>query len=278
MENNWKYSVCDNPSSVNFGTSLDYVSSDEVVNSPIDIFYKQQKEIIRFCTPDFMNDHPTLAPLMLVGLVSNVETYFRGVFAHSIKLCPVARKKVGSKAMNLSSVYFGYDFIELSAFENHSMSDYQVISKNLKAIFNINVDHSSSSIKAPLFEFQKLCELRHSIVHCNGIVNSKNAIELDLPASKDHYQVKLSFSEIQNAALICKSLICACNIELFDKMVNRWAFEWRLLPDYNHNNRLDSFKKIWETFISDIDLQNNNIPNPSTVIKTKNKVEKEFNL
>lgn len=278
MDKDWKYSVCDTPSSVNFGTSLDYVNCNEVSNSPIDIFYKQQKEIIRFCTPDFMENNPTLAPLMFVGLVSNVESYFRGVFAHCIKLCPIARKKVSTKAMNLSSLYFGYDFIELSAFENQSMSDYQVISKNAKAIFDINVNTSISSINSPLLEYQKLCELRHSIVHSNGLINSKNAIELDLPPTKNHYHVQLSFAEIQNAALICTSLICASNIEFFDKMVNRWAFEWRLLPEFNHSNRLDSFKKIWEIFISEIDSTNNSISKPSTIIKTKNKVEKEFNL
>ena len=278
MDRDWKYSVCDTPSSVNFGTSLDYVSSNVVSNSPIDIFYKQQKEIIRFCTPNFMENNPTIAPLMLVGLVSNVESYFRGVFAHCIKLCPIARKKVSNKAMNLSSIYFGYDFIELSAFENQSMSDTQVISKNSKAIFDIDVNNPSSSIKSPLLEFQKLCELRHSIVHSNGLINSKNAIELDLPSTKSHYQVQLSFAEIQNAALICTSLICASNIEFFDKMVNRWAFEWRLLPEYDHSERLESFKEIWGIFISEIDSANNSISKPRTLIKTKNKIEKELNL
>lgn len=278
MSSGWKNSICNSPSSVNFGGALNYVVTGGANSSPIDMFYNQQQKILSFCTPDFMTNNPTIAPLMLVGLVSNVESYYRGIFAHCIKICPIARKNSSTRAMNLSSIYFGYDFIELSAFENLSMSDPQVIIKNTKAVFNIEINSNSSSIKPPLLEFQKICELRHSIVHCNGIINSKNAVELDLPSNNNHYQVKLTFSEIQNAALICTSLVCASNIEFFEQMVNRWAIHWRQLPDYAPNENLEKFKKIWNTFISEIDLQNNNISNPSTLLKAKNKIEKEFNL
>lgn len=278
MTSDWKNSVCNTPSSVNFGSALNYVVSEGVNISPIDMFYNQQHKILSFCTPEFMNNNPTISPLMLVGLVSNVESYFRVIFAHCIKLCPLARKSSGNKPMNLSSIYFGYDFIELSAFENLSLSDSQVIIKNTKSIFNIDINNNSSTIKPALLEFQKLCELRHSIVHCNGIVNSKNAIELDLPPNSNHYNVKLAFAEIQNAAFICTSLVCASNIEFFEQMVYRWAFQWRQLPDYIPDNNHINFKKIWFTFISQIDTDNNSITNPSTLIKTKNKIEKEFNL
>lgn len=278
MQNTWKNRVCNTPISVNFGGALNYVENAISTCSPIDMFYNQQQKILSFCTPEFMINNPTLSPLMLVGLVSNVESYYRVIFAHCIKMCPIARKNASSKAMNLSSIYFGYDFIELSAFENQSMSDSQVIIKNIKAIFNIDINNNSSPIKPPLLEFQKLCELRHSIAHCNGIINSKNAIELDLPSNNNHYQVKLTFSEIQNAALICTSLVCASNIEFFEQMVNRWAINWRQLPDFDPKNSYKNFKLIWNTFISEIDSQNNNLSDPSTMIKTKNKVEKEFNL
>lgn len=278
MSNDWKNSICSPASSVNFGLPTDYVGINEINSSPIDTFYAQQQQILTFCTPNFMIGNPTLAPLLLVGLVSNVETYFRAIFAHTIKICPIARKESSKKAMNLSSIYFGYDFIELSAFENQSMSDSQVIIKNIKTIFDININNNSCSIKPPLLEFQKICELRHSIVHSNGIINSKNAIELELPANANHYNVKLSFSEIQNAALICTSLICASNIAFFEQIVNRWAIKWRLFPEYESNSNLNKFKEIWKTFMSENDLQNNNISNPSTMIKTKNKIEKEYNL
>jgi hypothetical protein len=278
MSADWKNSICNTPSSVNFGIPLDYVGINGENSSPIDLFYSQQQKILAFCTPSFMTNNSSLSPLMLVGLVSNVESYFRGIFAHSIRLCPLARKNSSSKAMNLSSIYFGYDFLELSAFENQSLSDSQMIIKNIRVLFDIDINKNTSSISPPLMEYQKLCELRHSIVHCNGIINSKNAIELDLPPNRNHYQVDISFSELQNSALICTSLVRACNIEFFEKMITRWAIQWRLLPEYDSNNNLKKIKKIWNTFISEFDLQNNNISNPSTLLKTKNKIEKEFNL
>lgn len=278
MSSDWKNSICNTPASVSFGNSLSYVGVSGALTSPIDMFYVQQQLILTHSSPQYMTDNPTIGPLMLVGLVSNVESYFRNVFAHSIKLCPVVRRNSSTKAMNLSSIYFGYDFIELGAFENQSLSDSNLIKKTIKALFNIEIGSASSSIKSPLTEYQKLCELRHSIVHCNGVINSKNAVELDLPPNNSHYQVKLTFAGLQNAAEICTSLVCACNIEFFEKLVNRWAIEWRQLPEYDPTNNYKNFKKIWKVFNSEIDTNNNNITNPSTLIKTKNKVEKEFNL
>lgn len=270
----WKKSICNQANTVSISDITNYTNSTSFSESPIDRFYIGRDKILQACTPDFANDHPTVTPLLLVGLISLVENYYRDIISSLIKICPVSKEASAEKTINLASVWFGSNNLEKGALENISFSDARNIQKNLKSIFNINIDRNSNQISAPLNEFTKLCELRHAIVHSSGELSGKNAVKLNLPNSQDPVQVITSYSDIQESAAICTSLVCASNLELFQLMAKRWLHSWPKMPGFDESNLNSTFNKMWKTFFSEIDKNNGLIASPLSMVKTRNRIIK----
>ncbi len=64
--------------------------SSSVIDSPIDAFYATTQDILNVANPDFLQQHPSMGTLLLVGLISASENYFRDLFARIIRICPIA--------------------------------------------------------------------------------------------------------------------------------------------------------------------------------------------
>jgi len=268
----WKNSICNQASTVAIADINNYIDSLTITESPIDRFYQRRDEILRVATPNFATANPTVTPLLLVGLISIVENYYRDIISSLIRICPLSKESSSEKTINLASVWFGSDNMEKGALENTSFSDSKNIAKNLLNIFGLNVEHANNQISAPLAEFSKLCELRHAVVHSAGELSGKNAIKLQLSNSRAAVQVVLGYSEIQETAAICTSLICASNLELFKLMASRWLHRWPSTPAYLGRNLNGLFKQVWTIFYSQIDQTNGLISDSLTMVKARNQV------
>jgi hypothetical protein len=77
MMEDWKISVCNKASTVSIADINAYISIPNLNQSPIDRFYHRQEEILRVCTPAFASANPNITPLLLVGLISLIENYYR---------------------------------------------------------------------------------------------------------------------------------------------------------------------------------------------------------
>lgn len=265
----WKQTVSATASTVNIGNIDSYVCVSTSVNSPIDNFYNERNQLLSAISQTYATSHPTVMPLILVGMISITENYFRELLAGIITLCPVAKEKSSSKALNLATIWFGYSQMEKGAFENISFSDVDAVKKAFNSFIGYEIKPSNQLV-APLDEFGKLCELRHAIVHSASMLAGKNAIKLQLPNSEDPVRVRVGFSELQEAAEICTSLVCAVNLELFGFISRRWLFEWPGTPAYMGQNMNKLFRKVWNLFYSDFDATNGLISVPLTYIKTRN--------
>ncbi len=274
MMEDWKKSICNQPSTISVSDITNYISKANLESSAIDGFYKGRDDILKSCTPQFAIDNPTVTPLMLVGLISLVENYYREIISELIKICPISKKNSSEKSINLASVWFGFNNLEKGALENISFSDSKNIEKNLKSFFGIQIDKSSNQVNAPLIEFAKLCELRHAIVHSASLLSGKNAVKLNLPNSPDEVQVVVSFAELQESAAICTSLICSSNLELFKTMSNRWLHEWPKTPAYIGVDLNIVFKQLWKVFYSKIDEGNGMIKVTLSSVKARNRIIK----
>lgn len=271
MTTDWKQAVSANASTVNITDISNYVVENVPSGSPIDTFYKGRNDILRAVDPQYATDHPSVIPLVLVGLISQTENYFREIMAGIINLCPKAKEKSAEKKLNLATAWFGYGELEKGVFENVSFSNAITVEKNLKDLIGYKIDNSSQ-ISTPLKEFDKLCELRHAIVHSAGLLAGKNAIKLQLQSSKHPAKVNISFSRLQEAAEVCTSLVCAVNLELFCHLSRRWLDEWPRTPAYRNENPNDLFKSVWNLFYSEFDALNGLIASPLTRIKAKNQI------
>lgn len=204
-------------------------------------------------------------------MISLTENYFREILAGIISICPKAKQKSASKSLNLATAWIGFGEMEKGAFENTSFSDPKTVKKSLSELIGVNVSNSNQ-ISTPLDEFGKLCELRHAIVHSAGLLAGKNAVKLELPNSRNSVKIKVGYSELQEAAEVCTSLVCAVNIELFINISTKWLNEWPRTPAYRDQNVNALFKKVWELFYSIFDERNGLISDSLTQIKTRNQI------
>lgn len=269
----WKKSVSACATTVTIRDITRYVETSPVSNSPIDSFYIERNSMLNAVTPSFANSNPTIPPLVLVGLISLTENYFREVLAGVISICPKAKQKSATKSLNLATAWIGFGEMEKGAFENTSFSDPKNVKKNLKDLVGIEVS-TSNQISTPLDEFGKLCELRHAIVHSAGLLAGKNAVRLELPNSRNAVKIKIGYSELQEAADVCTALVCAVNLELFINIATRWLREWPRTPAYQGQQLNSLFKEVWSLFFSEFDKSNGLISDPLTHIKARNQISR----
>jgi hypothetical protein len=267
----WKKSVSACASTVTIRNISDYVGITAGSNSPIDSFYAERNELLRPINSTFASGNPSIPPLILVGLISLTENYFREILAGIISICPKAKQKSANKTVSLATAWIGIDEMEKGAFENTSFADPKVVKNNLKELIGIDVSNSNQ-ISTPLYEFGKLCELRHAIVHSAGLLAGKNAVRLELPNSRNSVKIKIGYSEIQEAAEVCTSLVCAVNLELFISISTKWLNEWPRTPAYRDQNFNALFKKVWGLFYSKFDASNGLITGSLTLVKARNQI------
>lgn len=274
----WKNSVCQ-PSGVERITDLNnYISRISIPNdSPIDQFYHETRSILSFATPVNINSSNTLGALSAVGIISCCENYFRQIFSAILGLCVDAQKKAALQTVNMGSVIWHPNSeIARGAFEHTSLASSENIFKASDKYLGINF--KSLGLEAIFKEFDKICELRHGIVHSNRVLAGKNGIKLQLPSSDDLTQISIGFGELQEIVAVCQAMIISTNATLFSVMCERWAKSWRLNPAWEASKEGEKFKQIWLLFHSVTDANNSTITENISWIKCKNEVKKEFNI
>src|SRR4051812_35966295 len=60
--------------------------------SPIDVFYESSAHILTLGQPDQLHASPMLGRLLILGLVTSTEAYFRGILSGVLSICPLARE------------------------------------------------------------------------------------------------------------------------------------------------------------------------------------------
>ena len=240
--------------------------------APIDIFYQASRAIVLVGTPTFLSEHPSMGPLLLVGLVSATENYFRDIFSRLIQICPIAKATSADQSIKLGSViWHGGRDVERGAFEHMSFADVDTLIKASKNFLKYELRRTDT-----LLEFGKVCELRHGIVHSGAVLAGRNALNLQLPSSIGALRIDVGFAQLQECGAVCTSLITAVNTELFGEMAKRWAVIWPKLPSWNIHQKHALFKGIWNIFSSQQDAQNAAVPVSLSLMKCKNRVSSEF--
>jgi hypothetical protein len=164
MSTSWDNSV-NQVSGANRITNINsYVDELRLEETPIDLFYKNTRDIIQVATPTFLNSHPSIGSLFLVGIVSATENYFRDIFARLISFCPISKSCASNQSINLGSVvWHGGVNVERGAFEHISLAGSDSIIKTCKNFTKYDIK-KGMALYSVLEEYDKVCELRHGIV------------------------------------------------------------------------------------------------------------------
>ena len=167
--------------------------------------------------------------------------FFREVLSDCLFLCPIARANAAEKVINLGGLlWHGQTRYSRSAFDNSSF----VTTKELKKAASeyIGFKLQEAVFETLLTEFEKVCHLRHSIVHGDGILPGKNAVQLEIPSQMMPLKVVIRYDQLQETASVLTTLVATFNRELFALMCQRWAIDWRKRSDWDEAKERQSYR------------------------------------
>ena len=277
--NDWRNSITQSCAPERIDNINSYINVRNAISqSPIDIFYRSIKDILIAAAPSFFDQHSSIGPLLLVGIVSATENYFRDILSRVIQICPIAQSSSAAKSINLGSViWHSGRNLERGTFEHISLAGAESINTTCKQYLKFDLDKKGLTF-AILEEYDKVCELRHSIVHSGAIIAGKNAIKLGISPCCNTVTIKVGFDQLQECASICNTLVVSFNNDIFDTLCKRWAIDWRKQASWNPLKENEVFNKIWKACFSKTDNSNGAITERLSMVKCRNKVKEEFGL
>lgn len=243
--------VNESPPFAKIGDISDYIKPVNTLNA-IDQFRLGIKETVEYGTMNRLDDCDFLGRLLVLRLVSCSEAYFRRILSDTLRLCPMARSHASEKQINLGGLlWHGKERYSLSAFDNTSFSS----SKELKSgsLGYVKFQLEDAIFKSLLIEYDRVCNIRHSIIHADGIVPGRNAVLLGIPPIDGQVEIVIKYDEIQEAASVVSTLVATYNRELFAVLCERWAIGWRKRPEWKTEDEDKLFIAIWGSFFSRID-------------------------
>lgn len=247
------------------------------IGVPIDAFKTSVKEIVQFGTPERLAENDFLGRLLVLSVVSAGEAYFRSILAASIEMCPVSQALSSERPVHLGGVlWHGNTGFSRSAFEHASFASVKELKKTAKDF--VGFDLKDSEFKALLDEYEKVCHLRHGIVHNDGFLPGRNAIQLQVGNPGKPQEIVVRYEQLQELAAVVSNLVVTFNRELFFEMCSRWAIKWRKRGDWDPSEEDRKFKTIWNTFHSREELKTRTGKSKITRAKCVQCVKAEFGL
>ena len=224
--------------------AIDVYLSDANLPSPVDAYVQYTRSLLRFGTPDHLGQNEHLGGLLLLGAVSAAEGYFRSIFSQVLEICPMSREASAEKQINLGGVlWHGYSEFRRSAFEHITFCSREDLKRHSRAY--ICFDLQDSYFKDPLSEFDKVCHLRHGLIHNGGILPGRNAVQVGAKPGRSPKRIDLDFGNLQSLIAAIDTLVLTFNRELFNEMCRRWATSWRQRNDWDGANASRIFNFIW---------------------------------
>lgn len=277
----WNNSVCLSLGRKDISNIQSFVTNITISNSSaIDKFYEATKDIIILPTTFFSTYSRSVTGPLFVGIISATENYFRDILGYLLTICPISQQASAEAKVQLGSLLWANASIHnRAAFEYMAFSSGENISKTINSYLKYPIGQNSTTA-VMLKEYDKLCELRHAVVHSGSIIAGKNAIKLFLRKSNSENGVNIDYAALQLAAEVCTALVQSANNELFEMLVDRWADHWRRLNSWSYTSAEERkiLKNIWDAFYSARDGVNGTIPTPITFQTFHKRVKAAYSL
>ncbi len=209
-------------------------------NNPItDYFATTGGLVIKIVDTKYGNDSEVLG-LLVLGVLSAAEFYFRSVLSELSRMCPVCVSH--TEALNIPAGSFSFYSKSglpsaMSAFEHESLADSKRIVSEIKRFAGITCP-DNSSVKKALDDFELLCELRHCFVHARGFVGLKAARALGVPRSLQ--KILIQQTQALDFIKLSHNAVRAVNHHLSKEILNRWIDRDVLVGKWTSDKRLFS--------------------------------------
>lgn len=268
--------VCSAPPTTSLAGLANCMSEIDIP-APIDFYFHRSREILNHGTQDRLQDFHMLGGLLLLGLISSAEGYFRSVLSTTLDICPISKNTAAEKQINLGGVlWHGKDDFRRSAFEHMSFTSGKEITSAAKGY--LGFDMKGSAFNSILKDYDSVCHLRHGLIHNAGILPGRNAVQIDIKSYSKPVEICVDFAFLQDAAASIDSLVVTFNRTLFYELCGRWAGPWRNRSDWNPQKEKQSFKTIWNAFVCRHELKNRPEKTKITPTNCMLKIKSDYNI
>lgn len=239
------------PPSSRLGSLRDYLR-EETLASPVDMYQYSIAQILHYGTPKRLSESEFLGRFLVIGIVSAAEAYFRGVLSSCIEICPIAQSTASERTINLGGLlWHGQVGFSRSAFDHTSFASTRELTQTLKNYLGIGLD--DRTFKDLLDQFETVCHLRHGIVHSDGLLPGRNAVQLDIQRYRKPVRITIGYEQLQAVAAVVNTLVMTLNRHLFQEMCKRWAIDWRRRADWEPSSEARNSGFIWNIFYCKIE-------------------------
>jgi hypothetical protein len=185
--------------------------------------------------------------ILLLGLVSEVERYFRDTLSSLVLRCPKCAGNVSEETIRMEHV-LRLDTKSISAglFSEVSFASDDAIRKQSERIAGFKIQRNSSLAEC-IRNYGHLCHLRHASIHAAGKMGTKNLAEIGANPAHPHF-VSIDHSGFDNAANLCHSLVRAYNRELYVHIILSWMKSAILKGSWNYDKAL--YSPVYDLFRS----------------------------
>lgn len=193
--------------------------------SPIDDFYTHVALLIPLGQEQVLQSNAALGKVLLLGVVSATEHYFRALIAGLVQVCPVVRRQAAPLPLSFGALdYYRQEDLGLALLENVSLATAGEVRKQTQRLLGIDTKQDSSA-DAALAEYEKLCQLRHAAVHAHGELSHQNLHELGVSAGAGRLALRIELPGFHAAADVCHNVVRAYNRLVYRKTIERWITE-----------------------------------------------------
>jgi hypothetical protein len=188
-----------------------------------------------------------LLGLMIIGVISSAEFYFRSVLGRIIQICPLCARHAEATHVPVGAFRFyeGSDYcFALGAMEHESLADAEKVATYIRKLTGFKSSDDSSVVTA-LQGYESLCELRHCLAHARGFVGLKGSRALGLE-QRTLSKVLVSRDGAFELIKLSHNAVRSVNRFLFDSLLNRWIDKDVLCGTWADDRSL--FDRAWKSF------------------------------
>lgn len=190
--------------------------------SPIDDYYGYVEHLLTLGDDAALAASPTLGRLLVLGLVSGVEFYFRDLLGGLLRCCPLCRKHAADQPLSFGALdYYGPDAVEFGLLDATSLAGAREVRGRTQKLLALEIK-PGSSVSAALDEFDRVCHLRHAAVHARGALGRGNATALGVGSDLGTRTMSVTLPALHDAARVCHSVVRAYNRFVFEAIIFRW--------------------------------------------------------
>lgn len=234
--------------------SLDFEASCRAKSPPtvsaIDEFYAARDATLQRAIAEPFSSEPSLRHLLVLGLGSATEAYFRRLMAEVLDVCPRAREAAGAQMVPIGALEsFGSSHLGMAIGDTKGVTSQGEIANRTKQILGIVIG-SNTSLGVAISEFEQVCHLRHAIVHSAGEVLFNNRRELKISLS-GRREVDLDLVAFDKVLQVMANVVRAYNNFLANKCIERWIVSGVLKRRWDRDR--GKFTKLVSIFKSDVD-------------------------